>query len=157
MASGPRSSAERTPVRYAVDEATREAIEAHLQRCEALFVPPLRERLDISIYASKIREHAATFEAWSGAELVGLVAAYLNRPEAAEGFVTSVSVEPAFQGSGIADALLHNCIGLARDRGFERIALEVHASNESALALYRRNGFGSAGASGELLKMTLVL
>ena len=157
MGSGPRSSAEGAAVRYAIDEATREAIEAHLQRCDVLFVPPLRERLDIASYAAKIREHATTLEAWSGGELVGLVAAYLNRPEAAEGFVTSVSVEPAFQGSGIADALMHNCTRRARDRGFERIALEVHASNERALALYRRNGFVASGAEGGLSRMTLSL
>jgi ribosomal protein S18 acetylase RimI-like enzyme len=157
MGSGPRSSAERTTVRYAVDEATRDAIEAHLRRADPLFVPPLSQRLDLPRYAAKLRERATSFEAWSGGELVGLVAAYLNRPEGGEGFVTSVSVESAFQGSGIADALMHNCTRRARDRGFERIALEVHASNESALALYRRNGFVSSGASGELLKMTLTL
>ena len=157
MVSGPLSSTERGGVRYAVDEAASGAIESHLRRCDPLFVPPLRERIDVPSYAAKIRTHATTFEAWDGVALVGLVAAYLNRPEGSEGFVTSVSVEPAFQGSGIADTLMHNCIRRARERGFARIALEVHAANESALALYRRNGFGSTVASGGLLRMTLGL
>ena len=157
MVSGPQSSTERGGVRYAVDEAALGAIESHLRRCDSLFVPPLSERLDIASYAAKIRAHATTFEAWDGVALVGMVAAYLNRPESTEAYVTSVSVEPAFQGSGIADALMHNCIRRARDRGFARIALEVHAANESALVLYRRNGFESTDASGGLLTMTLSL
>ena len=157
MVSGPRSSAERAAVRYAVDEAAQDAIESHLRRCDALFVPPLSQRLDVAVYSAKIRASATTFEAWDAAELVGLVAAYLNRPEAFEGFVTSVSVEPAFQGSGVADSLMHNCIGRARERGFARIALEVHEANVNAIALYRRNGFVASGAEGDLAMMTLTL
>jgi len=157
MASGPRSSPERGGVRYAVDEAARDTIAAHLRRCDKLFVPALSERIDVSGYAAKIRESATTFEAWDGVALVGLVAAYLNRPERSEGFVTSVSVEPAFQGAGVADSLMHNCIRRARELGFARIALEVHAANESALALYRRNGFVAADAEGELSRMTFSL
>jgi ribosomal protein S18 acetylase RimI-like enzyme len=126
-------------------------------RCDRLFVPRLSERLDVGGYANKIRELASTFEAWNHRELVGLVAAYLNRPETGEGFVTSVSVERAFQGSGVADALMHNCIGRARELGFGRIALEAHAANDSALALYRRHGFTASGGKGELTRMTLTL
>lgn len=157
MASGPRSSGERAAVRYAVDVATEAAIGAHLRRCDADFVPRLTERLDVVHYAAKIRAKAATFEAWSGEDLVGLVAAYLNEPGGEEGFVTSVSVEARFQGSGIGDALVHNCIGLARDQGFKCIGLEVHASNKRAVALYRRHGFEASGTKGEFLRMTLSL
>lgn len=157
MASGPPSSGEPAAVRYAVDAAGDAAIGAHLRRCDAFFVPRLSERLDVVLYAAKIREKAATFEAWSGEALVGLVAAYLNDPGGEEGFVTSVSVEVRFQGTGIADALMHNCIRLAKDRGFRRLGLEVHASNERAMALYRRHGFEASGTKGEFLRMTLGL
>jgi ribosomal-protein-alanine N-acetyltransferase len=157
MVSGPPSSGERATVRYTVDAATDAAIGAHLRRCDADFVPRLSERLDVVRYAAKIREKASTFEAWSGDELVGLVAAYLNDPAGEEGFVTSVSVEARFQGSGIGDALMHNCIRRAQDRGFGRIGLEVHASSKRAVALYRRHGFEASGTKGEFLKMTLSL
>ena len=157
MASGPPSSGEPAAVRYAVDAASDAAIEAHLRRCDADFVPRLSERLDIEGYAAKIRAKAATFEAWSGDDLVGLVAAYLNDPGGEEGFVTSVSVEARFQGTGIGDALMHNCIRLARDRGLRRIGLEVHASNARAVVLYRRHGFEASGTKGEFLRMTLGL
>lgn len=157
MASGPPFSGERAAVRYAVDAATDTAIGAHLQRCDALFVPRLSERCDVVRYAAKIRERASTFEAWSGDDLVGLVATYLNDPGGEQGFVTSVSVEERFQGSGIGDALMHHCICRAQEGGFGRIGLEVHVSNERAIALYRRHGFEASGTKGEFLRMTLVL
>lgn len=155
MASEPPSSGDAAAVRYAKDAASATAIEAHLQRCDTAFVPPLSERLDVAGYAAKIRANAVTLEAWSGGALVGLVAAYLNRPDAEEGFVTSVSVEARHRGSGIADALMHNCIRLARERGFRRIGLEVHAQADRAIALYRRHGFETSARQGELLRMTL--
>ena len=144
-------------MRYAVDAATVAAIGAHLRRCDADFVPRLSERLDVAQYAARIRAKAATFEAWSGDVLVGLVAAYLNDPGGEAGFVTSVSVEAQFQGTGIADALMHNCVRLAQERGFRRVELEVHDSNERAIALYRRHRFEVSGTKGEFLRMTLDL
>jgi ribosomal protein S18 acetylase RimI-like enzyme len=157
MASEPPSSGKPAVVTYAVDAATDAAIGEHLRRCDALFNPRLSERLDVAQYAAKIRAKAVTFEAWSGDELVGLLAAYLNEPRAMEGFVTNVSVEAGFQGSGIGDTLMHNCIRLARDRGFREIGLEVHTSNERAVALYRRHAFEVSGTRGEFLRMTLSL
>lgn len=157
MASGPPSSREPAAVRYALDAATKAAIDAHLRRCDADFVPRLSDRVDLARYAAKIRDKAATFEAWSGDQLVGLVAAYLNQRGGEDAFVTSVSVESRFQGSGIGDGLMHNCIRLARQRGFRRIGLEVHATNQRAVALYRRHGFEASGRDGELVSMTLAL
>lgn len=154
MGSGPRSSGDPTGVLYAVDVATSTQIGTHLLRCDQHFVPRLSQRLDIAAYAAKLRKSAVTFEAWSGAALVGLVAAYLNDPQGEAGFVTSVSVEAGFQGEGIGDALMHNCIGRARERGFKRIGIEVGATNEKAIALYRRHGFEVNGANGDFLKMT---
>lgn len=154
MGSGPRSSPDCAGVRYAVGEATAADIGAHLLRCDRHFVPCLSGRVDIASYAAKLREAAVTFEAWNGAALVGLVAAYLNDPRREAGFVTSVSVEAGFQGEGVGDALMHNCVDRARALGFKRVGLEVWAANEKAIALYRRHGFGADGAMGEFLKMT---
>jgi ribosomal-protein-alanine N-acetyltransferase len=154
MGSGPRSSGDAAGVRYAVDEATVADIGAHLLRCDRHFVPRLSQRVDIAAYAAKLREAAVTFEAWDGATLVGLVAAYLNDPGGEAGFVTSVSVEAGFQGEGIGDALMHNCVDRARSRGFKRVGLEVGAANEKAIGLYRRHGFEAGGTTGEFLKMT---
>jgi ribosomal protein S18 acetylase RimI-like enzyme len=155
MASEPPSSGDPPVLRYAVDAATAAAIGVHLRRCDESFVPPLGQRLAIDDYAAKIRVNAVTFEAWSGGDLVGLVAAYLNQPEREQGFVTSVSVAAPFQGVGIASTLMQNCIRFAEEHGFRRIGLEVHASSRRAIALYRRRGFEVSGSNGEFLRMTL--
>lgn len=157
MVSEPRSSCDWVGVRLEVTAATRADIAAHLLRCDSRFIPRLSSRLDIADYAGKIHGKAVTFEAWNADDLVGLVAAYLNDPVGEDGYVTSVSVERAFQGSGLASTLMQTCIHYARERGFTRIGLEVGAANRRAVELYRRLGFETSGQSSGLLRMTLVL
>lgn len=48
------------------------------------------------------------------------------------------------RGRGLAGRVLATLAHAARQRGIERIFLQVEASNEAALALYRRAGFGTA-------------
>lgn len=157
MDSGSRSCSDRDDLRYATGSASRDEITAHLLRCDSEFVPRLSERRDIGKYAEKIRELAVTFETWNGDLLVGLVAAYLNDPGRAEGFVTSVSVETEFRGENVADVLLEKCIAEARKRGFKRLSLEVGMENFRAVRLYRRHGFRMDGTVNELTRMALDL
>ena len=50
-------------------------------------------------------------------------------------------VEPAARGTGVADALLHSAVALARERGDERLALSVIDDNAPVHRLYVRHGF----------------
>ena len=119
-------------------------VAAHLAGCDAQFIPPLSARVDLGAYAERIVRHAERFEAWSGQQLTGLVAAYCNDEQRRRAFITSVSVLPAWQGHGIAARLLSECVQFARSAGFESIELEVHAANDAALGLYRKHGFSGA-------------
>lgn len=114
---------------------------AHLRECDASFVPPLSERVDLDAYAEKLVSRAERFEAWSDDRLAGLVAAYCNDSERRAAFVTSVSVLPAWQGHGLASRLLQACIEYAQQAGFERVELEVDLRNTAAAPLYRKHGF----------------
>lgn len=51
----------------------------------------------------------------------------------------------AYRGQGIGRALAIKTIQAARDAGMERVELEVFASNEPAIALYRSLGFVEEG------------
>jgi ribosomal protein S18 acetylase RimI-like enzyme len=116
-------------------------VASHLRACEAAFVPPLSERVDLDIYADKIVHRAERFEAWAADQLAGLVAAYCNDGEHRTAFVTNVSVLPGWHGEGIALRLLQACISFVRDAGFEQVELEVDLRNSKATRLYRKLGF----------------
>lgn len=132
-------------------------VSAHLRACDASFVPPLGERVDLDAYAAKIVAQAERFEAWAGDSLAGLVAAYCNDPTRRIAFVTSVSVLPARQGHGLASRLLQDCIADVRRAGFERVELEVDSHNAPAARLYRKFGFEPAGAHDRTQRLRLTV
>lgn len=52
-----------------------------------------------------------------------------------------MGVLPAYRGAGLGRRLLIETLDAARTIGIERVELEVFASNEPAIALYRKLGF----------------
>lgn len=118
-----------------------EQIADHLHVCNDFFIPPLSERVVIDDYARKIFENADRFEAWAGGILIGLVAVYCNDKKLRVAYITSVSVLQSWQGEGIASQLINKCLAYIKSLGFERVDLEVHQKNESAISLYRKHGF----------------
>jgi ribosomal-protein-alanine N-acetyltransferase len=62
-----------------------------------------------------------------------------------EGHVTTVAVDPRWQGRRIATRLMLALCHDARARKTSALTLEVRVSNERAIALYRRFGFAPAG------------
>jgi [ribosomal protein S18]-alanine N-acetyltransferase len=77
-------------------------------------------------------------------ELVGFaVASYLLQESDAE--VEGLVVAPAHRRRGVGSALVQGCMTWAAKNGASAIRLEVRASNEPAIALYRGLGFRPAG------------
>ncbi|MDY7014809.1 MAG: ribosomal protein S18-alanine N-acetyltransferase [Cyanobacteriota bacterium] len=62
-----------------------------------------------------------------------------------EAHVTLLAIRPDFQGQGLGQALLLALLKSAVQRQLERATLEVRASNNTALSLYRKFGFQVAG------------
>lgn len=56
--------------------------------------------------------------------------------------VHDLAVDPAFQRRGVGARLLAEVERRARARGAAKITLDVHETNEAAIRLYRRAGFG---------------
>ncbi|MCK0716334.1 ribosomal protein S18-alanine N-acetyltransferase [Chromohalobacter sarecensis] len=80
--------------------------------------------------------------AWRDATLLGhAVLAWL--PFEAE--LQAITVAPQVRRQGVAGILLAHLVTRARQRGAERLLLEVRESNAPALALYRRYGFDEDG------------
>lgn len=129
-----------TPFNFTVNLCAVEDIRTHLSRCDHQFSPRLSERVDICAYAEKIRDKAFTFEAWERENLVGLVAAYMNRAEGSC-YITSVSVQAEFSGRGIAAKLIDACLEQADSASIATISLEVSEENRPAISLYEKFGF----------------
>lgn len=56
-----------------------------------------------------------------------------------------IYVAPASIGSGVGLMLLHSCIKMARQEGFETLWLGVWEHNDRAIAFYRNHGFVDVG------------
>lgn len=132
-------------LRYDLNAALASDIERHLGRCDALFIPPLSLRVHLLTYAQKIREHAVTFEAWAGSDLVGLVAAYFNDRALGEGFITNVSVETAWRHLKVGTKLMERAIEWGRVHDYPTIRLEVQSGNSAAIGYYEAFGFRAIG------------
>ncbi len=52
-----------------------------------------------------------------------------------------IAVAPEHRGSGVGRMLVDQAIVVAREKGAERLVLEVRRSNVSAIKLYERFGF----------------
>ena len=57
----------------------------------------------------------------------------------------NIAVHPDFRRQGVARALILALIGELKKRGSRCLTLEVRASNEAAIALYKKHGFEEVG------------
>lgn len=62
-----------------------------------------------------------------------------------EGHITNVAVGKDYRRRGFARALIEHFIDIAKKENLEFMTLEVRASNEPAIALYRSFGFRDVG------------
>ena len=60
---------------------------------------------------------------------------------------------PGYRGRGLGRQLVAQAVRAARKAGIERIELEVFASNERAIALYRALGFATEGIKRQARKL----
>ena len=111
----------------------------HLQNVSSAFVHDLSSRVDVKEYSQKLFSMAEREEAWSGDNLIGLVAYYINH-DTKKAFITNVSVDIRFQKQGIATKLLENAKCVAIEERMKLISLEA-ANDDELIAFYLHNGF----------------
>ena len=61
-----------------------------------------------------------------------------------EGYITNIAVKGLYRRQGVADALLGAFLRFGREH-LAFLTLEVRASNDKAVALYRKHGFEEVG------------
>lgn len=144
-------------IEYKIKSASHDKVRIFLKKCAQNFVPPLDKEVEIEKYSQKLYDLSVTFEAWSMNELVGLVAGYFNNIKTKAAFISSVSVLPGFQNSGIATKLLQDSIDYAQANNFVEINLEVNKMNKKALKLYEKYGFLIFQENGTKVSMKYVV
>ena len=82
----------------------------------------------------------AAMDASTG-RLAGVSLASMLSP--GSGHITQICVAPGWRGAGVGHALLRHSLLTMRDAGCASASLTVTASNEDAVALYRRMGFAT--------------
>ena len=85
---------------------------------------------------------AAFFTAVEGREILGYSGMHCASGEC---YLDNLAVFPAHRRQGVGKALLRALEEEAKKRGGEFLSLEVRASNESAISLYRSMGFQEVG------------
>ena len=87
----------------------------------------------------------ADYPAWvleEGGVIIGYV---LMSVAAGEAHILNVCVAPEHQGRGLGRKLVRAIMHVARERGAQRVFLEVRPSNVGAIALYHDEGFNEIG------------
>ncbi|KPJ76457.1 MAG: hypothetical protein AMJ54_11535 [Deltaproteobacteria bacterium SG8_13] len=67
------------------------------------------------------------------------------RAMSSEMHLLKIAVAPRWRRCGVAAWALRQCFEKARSRGFERMVLEVRATNRAAIGLYVKLGFSKIG------------
>jgi ribosomal protein S18 acetylase RimI-like enzyme len=144
-------------ITFYINKASLSEIEEHLRDCDADFIPPLSQRIDVHAYASKIKANATRFEAWRDNALVGLAAMYCNNEASGVAYITNVSVLNLLVGQGIARRLVGSCIEQAKLSGAKKVSLDVGAQNLPAARLYEKLGFSAVKKNEAVISMDLYL
>lgn len=76
---------------------------------------------------------------------LALLGYWVAMPGVDELHLLNITVAPAWQGRGLAVAMLDRLVANCRAQGLTQIWLEVRVSNERAREVYRRYGFAEAG------------
>jgi putative acetyltransferase len=106
-----------------------------------------------SVYALDLsglkRPDISFFTAWEGEQLLGCGA--LRELSPTHGEIKSMRTAPQHLRRGVAAALLGHMLGIATERGYERVSLETGSGEafDPAIGLYRRFGFAKGDAFGD--------
>ena len=106
----------------------------------------LRESPEASLWSeNSVQECAIHGRAWVG-ETDGLVVGFLIGWVVADEFeILNMAVGRSYRKRGIGSELVRHSLRQARKSGANRVHLEVRASNQPAIVVYKRHGFVTTG------------
>ena len=118
---------------------TKEHLADLLEVEKECFISPWNEKMFIEEISGK-------FSHYYVCEIDGRAVGYMGMWSlSGEGHITNVAVKKECRRQGIAKALINHFIDIAKKENLEFMTLEVRATNEPAIALYRSFGFVDVG------------
>ncbi len=116
----------------------------HLPRVMQIERESFSDPWSLSSFISELSDnsYATYFIARYQKKIAGYIGGWLITDEL---HITNLAIAKEFRGLGIAQHLIDKIIQYSKDRGINRATLEVRASNNSAMNLYRKKGFTSVG------------
>ncbi|WP_370153237.1 GNAT family N-acetyltransferase [Ferrovibrio sp.] len=119
--------------------ADLDALVALEERCFA------GDRMSRRSYAAALRNPRALLLVIPGDTSLLAAATAFSRADSPAARLYSIAVDPAARGAGLGRRLLQAMETALRRRGAGALRLEVSTGNKSALALYRKSGYGIIG------------
>ena len=117
-------------------------LDTYLRISDDWTVPPLSERVDLSLFGQKIlRNGVAALAVSSASGDLGLAAFYCNDRLNGRAFLTHFAVGPEHRRHGVGKALLDYAKSYSISQGMSSMGLEVYSRNESAKRFYCSFGF----------------
>lgn len=100
------------------------------------------DRMSRRSYAAALHNPRAILLVNGAPDALLAAAALFFRTNSNAARLYTIAVAPEARGRGLGAALLRACEKAARKRGATALRLEVNIRNKSALALYRKSGYG---------------
>jgi len=104
---------------------------------------------DLEKYARKLAENAIVFSICMEDKVLGFAACYCNDKLNKQAYLAQIAVNDAYRRLNLGSCLMKLCIETARQKGMEKLILEVDDDNVAAQNLYAKYEFIKTGkASG---------
>jgi ribosomal protein S18 acetylase RimI-like enzyme len=131
----------------------RPRLDAYLRISDCWMVPPLSERVALSLFAEKILSNGvAALAVSSDSSDLGVAAFYCNDRIGGRAFLTHLAVGPEHRRHGIGKALLDYAKRYSSSQGMTSMGLEVYDANERAKRFYCSCGFTESDTSPQGLR-----
>jgi ribosomal protein S18 acetylase RimI-like enzyme len=120
------------------EHISKEKLVEYFRSNRELFNPPLESRVVIEEYSDKLSRSATLFSAYLKGEMIGLLACYFNDNDRGTGFISTFSVKPENQKTGIGRQLVEKCIEYGRKKQFRQINFEIFNNNINAIEFFKK-------------------
>lgn len=140
-------------IRLSRDDEDRRFAESLNTRLTDVIRAPAHSPSDVRSFQEAFTAAAWSIESGKSATFLavdkaGLRVGYINVREGTDdvlgepcGYIALLAIKEEYEGRGIANLLMKRAERWAKEMGFDRVALDVFASNDRALAFYKRAGF----------------